>query len=312
MKKNFLSLTILIALVLAYFASGNIPNKLPVYITISTLCFITIFFIKGWQLCPKSLSDMIQQKKIIFFTIISAFILCPLITFGLVNLFLQSNHPITIGLILISCMPPTVVSGVVLTKTFGGNHTLAITLTVLLTLIGIFIIPFILKVFLGKSIALDVSLILNKLIFLILVPTLLGVGARKLINFQSDKLDKFLFFIPLALFGILVFLSFLPYVDFLNKFSLSLLLKSIFLALLCHQVCILGNFFIFYKMTKSYSTSLPVTICSSQKTLPLAITIWVNFFAENYPLVILVLVIFHSLQLYSDSIILRWVQKQYN
>ncbi len=179
MKQFFLPLGLVLATLSGFvlpagglFVSDHNGLKIIVFI---------IFLISGYQTGSKGLT---LNKKLftIFFTAacISLF-LAPLLGL-LVSKILNLNLHMAMGLIIISTVPPTISSGVVITEVSKGNGVLALFLTISLNLLGIFSMPFVLDFCLKAAgpIDIDQNALLIKMLFFVLLPFIIGKLIRNL------------------------------------------------------------------------------------------------------------------------------------
>ena len=309
-KKNFLTICVFIAIILAYCTKRNFPN-IDTFPQITKTLFIAIFFIQGYQLSLASINKSFKKTKIIILATFFCFIYCPLITYNLNKILLGSTHYITIGITLISCMGPTIISGTIIAKNSDSDHNLAIILTLLLSFLSIFTIPFSIVFLLGQTINFNTNEFLNKIIFLVLIPTIIGYLFKKMTPKQIN-LKPILSYTPTILLGILIFFSFLPHILLLSQIKLSILFSCVALTFVLHQLCFLTSFKLTQHITNDYATSGATAICSTQKTLPLAIIIWTEFFAKSYPLALLPLITFHFTQLYGDTLFLQLLKNKFH
>lgn len=89
------------------------------------------------------------------------------------------------GLAIFCCMPTTLSSGVALTQLVGGNSALALAMTVLSNLLGIFVVPFSLSKFIagGVGVVIPTKQLFKSLVITLLVPLILGKVLRNIVEF---------------------------------------------------------------------------------------------------------------------------------
>ncbi|KAF9607456.1 hypothetical protein IFM89_035594 [Coptis chinensis] len=98
------------------------------------------------------------------------------------------------GLAIFSCMPTTLSSGVALTQLVGGNSALALAMTVISNLLGIFMVPFSLSKFIadGVGVSVPTEQLLRSLLITLLVPLVLGKdwAGKHVVRGLGPGLDK--------------------------------------------------------------------------------------------------------------------------
>jgi sodium/bile acid cotransporter 7 len=177
MKQLFLPFGLILAVIASFilplggtFIADNNGLRIIVFL---------IFLISGYQTGAKKLSG---SKKLFFVFLVAAgisLILAPILGL-LVSKLLHLPLHLSMGLIIISSVPPTISSGVVITGVSRGNVTLALFLTISLNLLGIFSLPFILDICLKAAGPIDIDQIslLFKIVSWVLLPFIIGKSVR--------------------------------------------------------------------------------------------------------------------------------------
>jgi len=153
--------------------------------TIAPVCLAIIMFGLGLGL---TLSDFIRVIKIprdFIVGFLSQVILLPIIAFGLV-LIIPMPIEIAMGVMIIAAAPGGVTSNV-LTKFANGDVALSVSLTGIVSLLSIFIVPLIVfnsADFIGVEITKEISMvsIAVKMFFVVTLPVLFGMIARSLMS----------------------------------------------------------------------------------------------------------------------------------
>ena len=153
--------------------------------TIAPVCLAIIMFGLGLGL---TLSDFIRVIKIprdFIVGFLSQVILLPIIAFGLV-LIIPMPIEIAMGVMIIAAAPGGVTSNV-LTKFANGDVALSVSLTGIVSLLSIFIVPLIVfnsADFIGVEITKEISMvsIAVKMFFVVTVPVLFGMIVRSLMS----------------------------------------------------------------------------------------------------------------------------------
>ncbi len=147
-----------------------------------TILILLIFLVTGYGMDR----DRFRFKKKLFVTLV-AVVLVNLIVAPLVGLaVLRSFHfasPLALGLAAFACVPTTLSSAIVITRTAGGNPFLAVTMVTFLNLVGVFTIPLTLGWLLTTGgIELDQWAMFQKIFLMVVVPMGIGIGIRRLFN----------------------------------------------------------------------------------------------------------------------------------
>lgn len=207
-------------------------------------------------------------------------------------------------------VPTTLSSGVALVTAGGGNAALALLLTVGSNLLGILTVPFAVKLILdSEDFNLDALSLLLKLLITILTPLCFGKALRhsnkKLAQFAKEQKQKFSMANSLCL--ILIVWQTLskaqPQVIDQKAGDLLLLIAG---GIGIHLVFLMVNFFFISLLRMETEEYRAVLLCSSQKTLPIAVTV-INFLPEPYEgyhgLLVVPCVVSHLVQILIDSVI---------
>ena len=192
----------------------------------------------------------------------------------------------------------------------GGNAALALLLTVGSNLLGILTVPFAVKLILAsEDFNLDALSLLLKLLITILTPLCFGKALRhsnkKLAQFAKEQKQKFSMANSLCL--ILIVWQTLskaqPQVIDQKAGDLLLLIAG---GIGIHLVFLMVNFFFISLLRMETEEYRAVLLCSSQKTLPIAVTV-INFLPEPYEgyhgLLVVPCVVSHLVQILIDSVI---------
>lgn len=300
-QKNFLLIVIFAALLLSLLIPqlGIFFNK----IFPKSILIFWIFICQGLSIITKDFKKFSHYLPILVLGLAISQCLSPVLGYSVARLFSLQGDEFT-GIILISCMAPTLISGTLIAEEAGGDKTTSILLTIFINLAAIAVIPFSLKWALGKSIELDSFSLFYKLLLLVLLPAFIGFCIRKR---KNDSIKKFSFFYKnssiLAL-GLIIFCSLSKQAEHLMDLRFMYILKIITISLIIHlSLFLIGYLLSKYLLKSTESSYKSMTICCSQKTLPIVIVIWSSFFAEHFPMAIIPPVIFHISQIYMDTFI---------
>ena len=153
--------------------------------TIAPVCLAIIMFGLGLGLTTNDFTRVIKIPRDFFVGFLSQVILLPVIAFGLI-LIIPMPIEIAMGVMIIAAAPGGVTSNV-LTKFANGDVALSVSLTAVVSLLAIFIVPLIVfnsANFIGVEITKEISMksIAVKMFFVVTVPVLFGMIVRSLMT----------------------------------------------------------------------------------------------------------------------------------
>ena len=153
--------------------------------TIAPVCLAIIMFGLGLGLTTSDFTRLLKTPRDFFVGFLSQVILLPIIAFGLI-LIIPMPIEIAMGVMIIAAAPGGVTSNV-LTKFANGDVALSVSLTAVVSLLAIFIVPLIVfnsANFIGVEITKDISMasIAVKMFFVVTVPVLFGMIVRSLMT----------------------------------------------------------------------------------------------------------------------------------
>jgi len=153
--------------------------------TIAPVCLAIIMFGLGLGLTTSDFTRVLKTPKDFFVGFLSQVILLPIIAFGLI-LIIPMPIEIAMGVMIIAAAPGGVTSNV-LTKFANGDVALSVSLTAVVSLLAIFIVPLIVfnsANFIGVEITKEISMksIAVKMFFVVTVPVLFGMIVRSLMT----------------------------------------------------------------------------------------------------------------------------------
>ena len=215
-------------------AMGQLPTQ---YIAVSA-----IFVCAGLLLRTDEISAALRAWRASCWGVVSILFVTPAIG-GVIAFNVPMEPAFQLGLALFVCMPTTLSSGIALTTQARGNAALALLLTVVTNLVGIFTIPFVLVSVLGTLGEVELSAwdLLFKLCLVILLPLLVGRWLRRHILFWVDaNRPRITTFSNLALISI-PWMKFSESSDRLAGVAITNLLILVAAGLVVHAVFLLLN-----------------------------------------------------------------------
>ena len=159
--------------------------------TIAPVCLAIIMFGLGLGLTIMDFTRVLKNPRDFFVGFICQVILLPIIAFILISI-ISLPPEIALGVMVIAAAPGGVTSNI-LTKFADGDVALSVSLTAIVSLLSIFIVPLIVfnsANFLGIETAKDISMlnIAMKMFLVVTVPVIFGMIVRSLMtNFIISK-----------------------------------------------------------------------------------------------------------------------------
>ena len=268
MKFNGFIFSLLLAIVCAYlFPEGPIVLGLK---TITDIGIGFIFFFYGLKLSPAEFKLGFYNYKVHILVQLSSFVLFPLIMLGFIPLFEEGTaSEIWLALFFLGALPSTVSSSIVMVSLAKGNIPTAIFNASLSGLIGIFITPLWMSIFMAEAAGFEFAEVLQKLFLQVVLPLAIGLLLQQFFGKWARKNSSRISFFDKSIIILIVYSSFST--AFLSSlFSTVGLMELTKLALL-----VTGTFFLVYfligKMTRLFEMDVEDEIaakfCGTKKSL---------------------------------------------
>ena len=266
------------------------------------IVIFTIFFISGLIIETRQIRDGIKDARATLAALSVIVIVSPVAALALS--FFSPAQGILIGLFIVSVMPTTLSSGIVMTGRAGGNMAHALCVTIFSNIISIVSIPFILSLLLplasqSKELSIDRGMIMIRLCFLVLLPLVSGLLVKRFaLNGQVEK-KRVLQNINQVLVVLIVFMAASKVKNVLDGspdgFFLIVLYTAVF-----HLILLFASFAAAKGLRIRGSRNRSVIFMGSQKTLPLSVIIQMTYFPE-FSTALLVCVVHHFVHLFIDG-----------
>ena len=274
-----------------------------------------IFLFYGVQLGPEKLKAGLSNFRLHIVIHVSTFILFPLIVILCKPLFytafLQQSW---LPFFFLAALPSTVSSSVVMVSIAGGNIPAAIFNASISSLIGVFITPIWMSIFMQQNGNIELGSVIGKLLLQVLLPVVIGLLLNKRFgNYAASKKSALKLF-DQTIILLIVYCSYCESFEegVFNGFALSnLLLLLVMVTVLLMFVYELINI-LTRLMHFSREDRITASFCGSKKSLVHGSVMSKVLFANapNSGLVLLPLMLFHGVQLFIISIIARKKQKE--
>jgi sodium/bile acid cotransporter 7 len=214
-----------------------------------------------------------------------------------------------VGAFYLAVLPSTVSSSVVMVSIAGGNIPAAIFNASISSLIGIFLTPVWMNIFVSANnlSASDLSGVIINLCFQVLLPVAVGLALHRQLGFIAVRFKNQLRYVDQAIILLIVFRAFCD--SFLNNmfdgYSITELVVLSALMLLFFFVMLAVMQLIAVRMGFSREDRITVIFCGSKKSLVQGAVMGQVLFpgAAALGILLLPLMIYHGLQLFAGSIL---------
>ncbi|MBQ9337203.1 MAG: bile acid:sodium symporter [Lentisphaeria bacterium] len=267
---------------------------------LSNVFIILIFLVCGWQ---TSMEGMKFDRKFAFLFVSGAVMslaVSPWIGMGIARLLQLPELPV-VGLVVISAVPPTLSSGIVLTETAEGNTFLSMMLTIGYNLLGVFTLPVMLSWILASSGSVDTNPVkmLIDLALLVVLPFFVGFLGKKLTKW---KLPKIFGYVPSTCVLLLLLSFFATSSDKLKNYPPKILLLAACGGLLMHALLLTVMWFGGRALRYQAFDCKALIFTGASKTVTLALATLAIIGAATGEAVVPCLV-YYFLQMMVDSVI---------
>jgi solute carrier family 10 (sodium/bile acid cotransporter), member 7 len=271
---------------------------------------VIIFFLSGLALDTRQIRDGITDVKGTLLALFLIFVVAPFT--GYLFSLLPLPSALLTGLLLVSAMPTTLSSGVVMTGSAGGNMAHSLLITIIANGLAVITIPVTLTLLLGgnggQTIQIDQLPIMIKIASLVLTPLIIGICIRRVL---AGRLQRVLPYVStcnqlgiLSIVWMALCSSRPAIISSLNSVILVIVLVFFF-----HLILVLTGLFFtrIGKISKGKRES--VIFMGGQKTLPLSIILQVSLFPE-LGLALVVCVVHHIVHLIMDAYLISYLRKK--
>ncbi|WP_202621870.1 bile acid:sodium symporter family protein [Pontibacter russatus] len=268
-----------------------------------------IFFFYGLRLSPEKLKTGLSSWRLHLVVQLSTFVLFPLLILPLHTFFEGGEQELLwLGTFYLAALPSTVSSSVVMVSIAGGNIPAAIFNASISSLLGIFITPLWMGLFLTSSSGeFDLGGVMGKLVLQVLLPVVLGIVLHRYWGGFAERNKKKLRIFDQVIILLIVFTS------FCESFARHMFSGYSLLDLGTLGVAMIGLFFLVFGITSGISRLLgfnrgdriTAIFCGSKKSLVHGTVMSKVLFpdANIVGIILLPIMIYHALQLLASSVI---------
>jgi len=261
------------------------------------------FLITGATLETSSIINEIKNLRGISTAMLSSFVFFPLIAMPMAYLFFGQNRDFVVGIAILSVVPVTIASGIVLTAIASGNVPLSLFITVGTNLVSILTIPLSLDLLLrfGGQVELPIGGMIRELLLVVLVPTILGQLLR--IKFSERiKSCRPCFSTFQQIIVLLIILNAVSSsTGKLGEFGLGVVPMFLFVCLL-HTIALAMNLGLSRLIRLPLESQATFTIHTSQKTITISFIVWSGYFS-GYAMAMIPAIVYHITQIVADTFV---------
>ena len=283
-------------------ANGLLHPELTIHLAIAVA-----FFVTGWTLPTSMLRQAAGHWRLHTLVQVFSFVIIPLTLWPLAWVATHLGMPAVLadGFLVLACVPTTIASCVIFTRTARGNEAAALCNAIGGNLIGLLISPLLIVLLIGVHGDAPILSVLKQLSFDVVIPLIVGQVCR-LLHVPKPQLQ--LNTVPPLMLLYIIFCVFSSTFSHGLEAGLGLaLVWTITLALLTHLIYVSASWGLsgWSKLRFSNSDRIAIVFCSPQKTMALGIPMVSILFAGHPQLALLSLplVIYHPLQLLISGVL---------
>jgi sodium/bile acid cotransporter 7 len=294
---------------LAPHAVHAVTHRLP-----PPLVIAVALFLMAWTMPSRSLAGELRQPWAALWATVIGYGALPAMGW-----FVGHFAPlpdVQIGLLLAASVPCTLASCVLWTRLASGNEATALLTVLFCTLSSWFLTTFWLAATTGAQVNIPISKMMSDLVITLVVPVAVGQGLRShqpIAEFANRH--KHLLSVVAQLFVLSMVLKAAAAVGLKihegdATLSPTVLIGSAVLALGLHLAALYAGLWSSAGWGFDRPRQIAVAFSGSQKTLPVSLFLFQEYFQENYPLAVVPLLFFHVGQLLLDTLIAERLRRQ--
>ncbi|MDK2956369.1 MAG: solute carrier family 10 (sodium/bile acid cotransporter), er 7 [Desulfovibrionales bacterium] len=300
LERNLLPLCILAALALSLHASG--PGVALSRLHLTGWLVALIFLGEGVKLDLSRLASPRRYAKPVVLGAVVAFGFFPAGAYLLAQVFALSPSYM-VGLVLISCLPCSLASAMVIASNAGGDSVAALCLLLSLNIIGLVAVPECLQLWLGGSVHVDDVDIMLKLVLYLFAPMTAGQLLKRAAPGFVRRIRPALRYIPAVCIGLIIYAWCSKESRLIAAQSVEDIILVAIPSVLLHASALALSYGVGRRVLNlEPRVNRAVAVVCSEKPLSLAVALWSLSFAKSYPLAIFPPVVFAILQVLLDSV----------
>ncbi|RYL92760.1 bile acid:sodium symporter family protein [Sporolactobacillus sp. THM7-4] len=241
----------------------------------------------------------------IILTLVVLHVITPIWAFTLGHLFF-SQDPYTLTGMILGVVIPTGVTSMMWVGMYSGNTTLSLTIILIDTLLSPIVVPGSVSILVGQSLTMDVRGIMSGLIFMIVLPTLIGMiinqwfGSRRVkpVNQVLTPISK----MTMPIMILVNSSSLAPYVHTINLHIIKIVLSMLFLSISGFIVCWL----IAYWTHQQRDNTITLIFTGGMRNISTGVVIAVAYFPPKVALPVVIGMLFQQTLAAVNGGAIRW------
>ncbi|MFT4020918.1 MAG: bile acid:sodium symporter family protein [Acinetobacter sp.] len=312
---NFSLMIILMVVLASFFPISGQPAIIFGHLT--DFAIALLFFLHGAKLSREAVIEGLTHWRLHLFIFASTFVLFPILGLALKPIIEPLlNHQLYLGILYLCLLPSTVQSSIAFTSIAKGNVPAALCSASASNLLGMFITPFLVSLFITQSMnhhsGTSSSAVLN-IVMLLLVPFILGQICRSKIFPIIKKHSALVKVVDQGSILMVVYAAFSEAVSegIWHQVSIStLFILAVICGVLLAVVMLLLRF-TSQKLGFNREDQIAILFCGSKKTLASGVPMAKIIFAgQPIGLILLPIMLFHQIQLIVCGILASHFAKQ--
>ncbi|MFT6924926.1 MAG: sodium/bile acid cotransporter 7 [Psychromonas sp.] len=317
LKKEWFLISMAFAIVLAILTPDVGRSGGWVHLDLLTgLGVALVFFLHGLGLSPKAIKAGISNWRLHIYIQLATFLFYPLIWVVLGESFLAYMPPaLAFGFCYLFVLPSTISSSVAMTSVGKGNVPAAIFNASLSSILGIFITPLLIQLFMGyEGVELDLMASVTSIAQLLLLPMIVGQLARPFLLAQAEKHKSVVNKVDKYVILMIVYNAFCDSVanGIWQEFSLGLLVTSFAICLVILLIMVHSIQWGARRCKFDLPDEVAAVFCGSKKTLAAGIPMAKVIFAGDPALgmILLPIMLYHPIQIFYCAMLANRYVKQ--
>lgn len=317
LKKEWFLVSMVIAIILAILTPDVGRSGGWVHLDLLTgLGVALVFFLHGLGLSPKAIKAGISNWRLHIYIQLATFLFYPLIWVVLGESFLAYMPPaLAFGFCYLFVLPSTISSSVAMTSVGKGNVPAAIFNASLSSILGIFITPLLIQLFMGyEGVELDLMASVTSIAQLLLLPMIVGQLARPFLLAKAEKHKSVVNKVDKYVILMIVYNAFCDSVanGIWQEFSLGLLVTSIAICVVILLIMVHSIQWGARRCQFDLPDEVAAVFCGTKKTLAAGIPMAKVIFAGDPSLgmILLPIMLYHPIQIFYCAMLANRYVKQ--
>jgi sodium/bile acid cotransporter 7 len=266
------------------------------------IVIILIFLASGLVLKADQIKRGIQDFKGTALALVIMFVVSPLVAYG--STLFPLGRGVRIGLFLVSVMPTTLSSGVVMTLAAGGNMAHALWITLLANGLSVFTVPLSLGLLLGIGgeggpVPIEKGKMMVQIALLVLVPLFIGLMTKPKSSVLTSSIQRGVPIFNQCLILSMVWMGLSEARDTVLSSGAQILIVVV-LAFCFHATLLAAGFLAIRLFHIPRGRMESILFMGGEKTLPLAVLLQVKLFPQ-YGMALVFCVFHHFIHLMMDG-----------